>query len=79
MRDLIGGSNGMTSWFLAVPVIVLASYAATALVRRWALRRAVLDVPNERSSHSSPTPRGGGLVIAASALGAGCWAVCLGK
>ncbi|HEX8966506.1 MAG TPA: glycosyltransferase family 4 protein [Chloroflexota bacterium] len=29
---------------------------------RWAPRRA-LDVPNQRSSHSRPTPRGGGLVI----------------
>lgn len=27
------------------------------------LRRALLDVPNHRSSHSSPTPRGGGLAV----------------
>jgi UDP-N-acetylmuramyl pentapeptide phosphotransferase/UDP-N-acetylglucosamine-1-phosphate transferase len=32
-------------------------------------RRAVLDVPNERSSHVVPTPRGGGIaVIGASAM-----------
>ena len=31
-------------------------------VRRWALRTMV-DVPNERSSHEVPTPRGGGLPI----------------
>lgn len=33
---------------------------AVALVLRWA-RRALLDTPNARSSHSVPTPRGGGL------------------
>lgn len=26
-------------------------------------RRAVMDIPNERSSHKVPTPRGGGLVV----------------
>jgi len=34
---------------------------------RWAPARA-LDIPNERSSHSRPTPRGGGLVIVAGFL-----------
>ena len=29
------------------------------------LRRAAIDVPNGRSSHSVPTPRGGGAPIAA--------------
>src|SRR6266540_7458166 len=29
----------------------------------------MLDIPNERSSHSSPTPRGGGLAIAFTTLG----------
>jgi len=48
-----------------LPPIVL-SFAVAALggwlYLRWAPRRA-LDVPNERSSHSRPTLRGGGLVI----------------
>ena len=34
--------------------------------------------PNERSSHTAPTPRGGGLVIAAAVLGVACAATCLG-
>jgi UDP-N-acetylmuramyl pentapeptide phosphotransferase/UDP-N-acetylglucosamine-1-phosphate transferase len=34
---------------------------------RWAPRR-VLDVPNYRSSHQRPTPRGGGIVIVAGFL-----------
>lgn len=47
--------------------VYLAVFAATVLgvemFRRWSLRREILDVPNERSSHSVPTPRGGGLII----------------
>lgn len=39
---------------------------ATPLMRRFALRHALLDVPNERSAHSVPTPRGGGSAIAAA-------------
>lgn len=42
----------------------LAGGLLTALVRRYALARAVLDVPNARSLHTIPTPRGGGLAIA---------------
>ncbi len=38
----------------------------TPLMRRLALRHALLDVPNERSAHSVPTPRGGGIAIAAA-------------
>lgn len=40
-----------------------ASWLGVAIFRRWSLARDLLDVPNERSSHSAPTPRGGGLVI----------------
>jgi Fuc2NAc and GlcNAc transferase len=40
-----------------------ASLLLTALVRRHALRHGVIDVPNERSSHLAPTPRGGGIAI----------------
>lgn len=42
-----------------------AGLAATALTLRAARRAAIIDVPNERSSHSVPTPRGGGLAIVA--------------
>lgn len=46
----------------------LASWALTGATRRYALSRALLDMPNQRSSHSEPTPRGGGLAIAALTL-----------
>ena len=39
------------------------SLALTPVVRAYALRNEVLDEPNERSSHTVPTPRGGGLAI----------------
>ena len=43
----------------------------TAAVRRMALSIGTMDVPNERSSHTTPTPRGGGasfaLIIAGTA------------
>jgi Fuc2NAc and GlcNAc transferase len=44
-----------------------AALALTAWTRRLAMRHGILDHPNERSSHSEPTPRGGGLAIVISA------------
>jgi hypothetical protein len=41
--------------------------------RIWAERRRLFDFPNERSSHSHPTPRGGGLVITGVTLFCGCF------
>src|SRR5262245_54860298 len=48
----------------------LLAACATALVRRHALARGRLDVPNARSSHTEPTPRGGGLAIVVIVLAA---------
>lgn len=40
----------------------------------WLRRRAVLDIPNERSSHVEPVPRGGGIVVSAGMLlGSAAW------
>jgi Fuc2NAc and GlcNAc transferase len=49
-------------------VAFLTSAGLAGLVRRYALAHALLDIPNERSSHSVPTPRGGGLAIVAVVL-----------
>lgn len=46
----------------------ILSWLLASRVRLYALDR-LLDIPNERSSHTSPTPRGGGLAIAVTALG----------
>ncbi len=52
----------------------LATALLTEMVRRRALQLGIQDVPNERSSHSRATPRGGGLAIAVVVL-AGCMAL----
>lgn len=44
------------------------SLALVRAVREVALRRGVLDVPNDRSSHRAPTPRLGGIGILAAVL-----------
>jgi len=47
------------------------SYAGIALTRRYALAKRIIDIPNERSSHVLPTPRGGGIGIVVGFLVAG--------
>jgi len=42
---------------------VVLSYIGVRGLRGWAERHRILDTPNERSSHSRPTPHGGGLAI----------------
>lgn len=55
---------------IGLALCALASLIGTGLVRRYALARSVLDIPNERSSHAVPTPRGGGLAVAVALLAA---------
>ncbi len=47
---------------------LVLSYFGTQRIKRWALNRGVIDIPNQRSSHKDPTPRGGGMAIVASFL-----------
>ncbi|MCU0494639.1 MAG: glycosyltransferase family 4 protein [Chloroflexaceae bacterium] len=54
---------------ITVPLLIASGVLAAIIayvgvfgLRAWAARR-MLDIPNERSSHSRPTPRGGGLAI----------------
>ena len=53
----------------------VASALIVAVVRRWAARHLV-DEPNERSSHTVPTPRGGGIGIMAVVLAGGLVGLC---
>jgi Fuc2NAc and GlcNAc transferase len=64
-----------TEFLILVAATVLVSAGVTALVRRSALKRGILDLPNARSSHVVPTPRGGGLamVVATSMALATLW------
>jgi Fuc2NAc and GlcNAc transferase len=52
-------------WWL-LPVVIVFSFLVTAMLRRYALARNLMDIPNQRSSHSIPTPRGGGVAIVGS-------------
>ncbi|EJM55284.1 MraY family glycosyltransferase [Pseudomonas sp. GM48] len=52
----------MIYWWL-IPAVAIVSLILTAVLRRYALARSIVDVPNARSSHSIPTPRGGGVAI----------------
>ena len=50
-------------FFLSYILTFTLTYFGVERFRRWSLQRKLFDIPNERSSHSEPTPRGGGLVI----------------
>jgi len=54
--------------WLIVTGCFLGSLLLTPLIRHYARCRHLVDVPNTRSSHVRPTPRGGGLAIAVSCI-----------
>ena len=60
MTALLVASVGIVSF--------AASWLAVRLATVWLRSRRVLDVPNERSSHGAPVPRGGGIALAAVIL-----------
>lgn len=61
----------MTPWVFAIAAAALAvSFLLTLAIKRTAGGLGLIDVPNERSSHALPTPRGGGVAIAISSLAA---------
>jgi len=49
-------------------IILVTSCAITGIVRIYANQQSMIDLPNERSSHTIPTPRGGGLGIVVTFL-----------
>lgn len=52
----------MSLWIL-LPGVFGIALLLTWMLRRYALSRSLMDIPNARSSHSVPTPRGGGVAI----------------
>lgn len=61
-------------WNYEITVIAaVAALGLTWLLRRYALARSIIDIPNARSSHSVPTPRGGGMAIVVAFLAALLW------
>jgi Fuc2NAc and GlcNAc transferase len=68
----------MVSLLAVIAAAGVVSWVLTGVVRRRMLARGRLDVPNERSSHVVPTPRGGGLSIAAVVFGGLLWGTLAG-
>ena len=61
---LHGKSVYLMATSLLLTIVLVASALAwlvTFALRRWAPRLGLVDIPNARSSHVQPTPRGGGL------------------
>src|SRR5215470_17477747 len=59
-----GGGAQVNTYAVALAVgALILSVVLTGVVRRFALARGILDVPNERSSHTTATPRGGGIAV----------------
>jgi len=59
-----------TFWLILLTGTAVSSALVTALLRQYAVRSGLIDHPNARSSHSVPTPRGGGLAIVITSLAA---------
>ncbi len=52
------------STLLLFLILFLLSWILTYAVKKIAIKKALIDIPNERSSHALPTPHGGGIAIA---------------
>ena len=55
---------------VSVAMVLAASYFLTRAMLAYCQRVRLIDIPNERSSHTSPTARGGGVAIVLSSLAA---------
>jgi UDP-N-acetylmuramyl pentapeptide phosphotransferase/UDP-N-acetylglucosamine-1-phosphate transferase len=58
---------------IAFFILAILSYLSIYIIRRVLVRYQILDRPNERSSHSTPTPLGGGLAIVLIVLATSAW------
>jgi len=69
----------LLEWSFFFTLILLSSWCLTWLLRIIALHHSLLDIPNQRSSHSQPTPRGGGLAILLSCYLGGAYLSLTGR
>lgn len=44
-------------------LVSVSTWGLTGVLCRYALARNLIDIPNDRSSHAIPTPRGGGVAV----------------
>lgn len=59
-------ANKLMAAGIFIFVSFIGSYLLTGAIYRYAETLSLIDIPETRSSHSSPTPRGGGLAIVIS-------------
>ena len=53
----------MITYVGIISFAVVGTAILTRAMMTYAIHRCIVDVPNERSSHAAPTPRGGGLAM----------------
>lgn len=61
---------GVGTLALVMTATFIAALAASAWLRAFAVRRALVDVPNDRSLHVAPVPRLGGMAIVVASAAA---------
>lgn len=59
--------------YIYILLALVFAIVLTWFVRRYAIKKSILDTPNQRSSHTIPTPRGGGLAIVITWFGVLVW------
>ena len=57
-------------------VVVLVSWRLPKVVLDRALKRGLIDIPNRRSSHTIPTPCGGGAALPSPSSEGSWWERC---
>jgi UDP-N-acetylmuramyl pentapeptide phosphotransferase/UDP-N-acetylglucosamine-1-phosphate transferase len=57
-----------TQFAIVVVAVLIVSFAGTGMILRFLRSHAILDHPNQRSSHSAPTPKGAGIIVVAAIL-----------
>ena len=65
-------------WQAAATALVIA-FLLTPLVRRYSLRRGLIDEPGPRRSHATRIARGGGLAIGVAIVSASCFQAMAGQ
>ena len=58
----------MTPVIITIATAFVIALIGCGWLQRYLRARAILDQPNERSSHAVPTPRGGGIAVVAALL-----------
>jgi UDP-N-acetylmuramyl pentapeptide phosphotransferase/UDP-N-acetylglucosamine-1-phosphate transferase len=50
--------------YISIIILCIASFLATFVMKRIAIKQSIIDTPHSQSLHSAPTPKAGGLAIA---------------